>query len=435
MVVVVVLVAIVGMPITASATTETIEDERGRYVGETRNGKAYGHGVYTHDSGGRYEGEWRNGTLHGRGVFTWSNGNRYEGEFRENQFHGRGVFTSTDGARYEGEFRDGKQNGRGVFTWSNGNRYEGEFRENQSHGRGVFTWTDGARYEGEYRDGKKNGRGVFTSTDGARYEGEFRDGKQNGRGVFTWSNGNRYEGEYRDGKQNGRGVFTAADGKRWEGNYVDGQAGRGTWTQSAASTGSGATTTAAPQSAASTGSGATTTAARGTETDSSAGDTTGAGNALACLSIEDKSQEYEYPNLWITNKCKRRVVVHTCAAKISRLPICRRQPHVTVACGRGNRPISTWAEEFDVPPTSWKDQYYGHFLGLEPNTRTAVICTEDAHIAACFYNAEGGIMPAGDSGDYFQTQDPRYVFESDKDGTFRCRWGDQISGDIRGREY
>ena len=254
----VVLMAVLVVPITASATTETISYENGaRYVGETRNGKKHGHGVYTTGKRGRYDGQWQDGRIHGRGVllkengdryegdfrdnkkhgrgvFTWANGNRYEGDFRNDKRHGRGVFAwgagdRYDGDRYEGDFRDGKKHGHGVYTWPNGNRYEGDFRDDKWHGRGVFAWGAGDRYDGDFREGKRTGRGVYTWPNGNRYEGDFRNGKRTGRGVFTHADGNRWKGGFRDGKRHGQGVFTKADGTRWIGTYAGGTPGRGTW--------------------------------------------------------------------------------------------------------------------------------------------------------------------------------------------------------------
>lgn len=51
------------------------------------------------------------GLPHGHGVMTWSSAfglERYVGEFREGRRHGQGVFMGTDGDRYEGEWIAGE---------------------------------------------------------------------------------------------------------------------------------------------------------------------------------------------------------------------------------------------------------------------------------------------------------------------------------------
>ena len=279
----------------------------------------------------------------------------------------------------------------------------------------MLTLANGDREEGQFRNGRLHGRGVVTWAKGDRYEGDFRDGEQTGRGTYTWPDGDRYEGGFRDGKLHGQGVYTWANGKRWSGNFVNDKRGRGTWTQAAGSTG---------------GSGASSTTAGGSGSGETpaAGDTTEAGNAMDCLSIQDKTAGYGYPNFWITNNCQRRVVVHVCGTRLSSLRECKRAAE-TMSCGKGDRPLSLYDKNDDVPPTPWKDRYYRHFIGLGPNTRIAAVCSEDIHYAACFY----GRGNAGES--RFYITDSRYVFESDKHGNFRCHWGEQVFGQARGRKH
>ena len=411
--IVVVSLGMIFIPITASGTIETINYDSGRYVGETRNGEPHGQGVYTSPTGGGYEGAFRNGKFHGYGIMTWANGDRYEGEFRGNLHHGHGV-----------------------FTWPSGNRYEGDFRDNRRHGRGVYTRSDGSRYEGDFRDNRRHGRGVYTWSGGNRYEGDFRDNRRHGRGVFTWSDGNRWEGGFRDDKRHGEGVFESADGKRWEGNYVDGKPGSGTWTQAAGSTGgSGATSTAA------SGSGATPAKNGGSGGGGASSVTCGAsgglskptpaaavadGVALGCFSIRDVSDAFGYPNFWLTNTCQQRVVLHYCGVRATPTYGCRLHTNV---CGVGVRPTSRLSDADALSPDGWTDLYYGRFIGLGPDSSAAISCYEDVRYAACFYPAEGARTgPARIDGYYVVADDPRYVFEADKDGSFRCLWAGELSG-------
>ena len=59
----------------------TIELEDGcLYVGEMKDGKEHGKGIYTFSNGSKiYEGEWKDGLEHGKGIYTWTNGSIYEG--------------------------------------------------------------------------------------------------------------------------------------------------------------------------------------------------------------------------------------------------------------------------------------------------------------------------------------------------------------------
>jgi hypothetical protein len=58
-------------------------------------------------------------------------GHRYVGEFRDGKPNGQGIFTTSNGHRYVGEFRDGKPNGQGTLTLTTSNglyRYVGVYR-------------------------------------------------------------------------------------------------------------------------------------------------------------------------------------------------------------------------------------------------------------------------------------------------------------------
>ena len=47
-------------------------------MGQCKDDKANGQGIYTWANGDRYEGQWIDNNKTGRGIYTWPNGNRYE---------------------------------------------------------------------------------------------------------------------------------------------------------------------------------------------------------------------------------------------------------------------------------------------------------------------------------------------------------------------
>ncbi len=188
------------------------------------DGRASGRGTvqWLHDGiVAQYVGEMREGKRNGKGVFTSANGDRYDGEWQDDKRNGKGVAISPKGDRYEGEWRNGTSNGKGVRIWPDGDRYEGEYREGHESGKGVYTFANGDRYEGEWHDGMHNGKGIYTWASGARYEGEWRSSKRHGRGVHTYANGDRYEGEWRDDRPNGSGD-AVIQGVHHLGKWVDG---------------------------------------------------------------------------------------------------------------------------------------------------------------------------------------------------------------------
>jgi hypothetical protein len=61
----------------------------GRYVGEWKDGKCHGHGIYKFENGDTYEGEWENDKRHGHGIMTYADGSVYDGDWIDDM-HGNG---------------------------------------------------------------------------------------------------------------------------------------------------------------------------------------------------------------------------------------------------------------------------------------------------------------------------------------------------------
>ena len=58
-----------------------------------------------------YVGQWKENKMHGDGVFTWADGRKYSGAYLADKKHGFGEFTWPDGRYYTGQWADGKMHG------------------------------------------------------------------------------------------------------------------------------------------------------------------------------------------------------------------------------------------------------------------------------------------------------------------------------------
>ena len=51
------------------------------------------------------------------GEYSWPDGRLYVGDWKDNKMHGNGVFKFADGKIYEGEYADDKRHSYGVMKW------------------------------------------------------------------------------------------------------------------------------------------------------------------------------------------------------------------------------------------------------------------------------------------------------------------------------
>ena len=177
--------------------------------GILRNGIANGQGTYTYSDGSQYVGEFKDCKRQGQGIFTFGKdtrfaGNKYVGEFKDDNYHGQGIFifgakSEFAGDKYFGEFEDNKKNGQGTYTYTDGSKYVGEYKDDKRTGQGTYNLTDGSNYIGEWKDGKANGKGTHTLADGSKYVGEYKNGKPYGKSTKVWLNGTSKEGIWREG--------------------------------------------------------------------------------------------------------------------------------------------------------------------------------------------------------------------------------------------
>ena len=87
----------------------------------------------------------KKGRPHGRGELVNVNGDKYVGDFREGKPHGSGVWTfKKNGCQYRGQFFFSQYHGQGAETYENGSKYEGAFDGGMRHGVGRMTFKDGS---------------------------------------------------------------------------------------------------------------------------------------------------------------------------------------------------------------------------------------------------------------------------------------------------
>ncbi|MDA9052790.1 caspase family protein [Planktomarina temperata] len=146
------------------------------------------------------------------GTDNYPNGSRYIGEWKDGKEHGQGIFIWADGEEYIGQWMNGKKHGQGTYTYPSGDEYVGEHQNGVRHGRGTYTYPSGAKYVGEYQNGVRRGRGTYTYPSGAKYVGEYQNGVRRGQGTYTYPSGAKIVGEWANGELNGYAVEYNADG-------------------------------------------------------------------------------------------------------------------------------------------------------------------------------------------------------------------------------
>ena len=92
----------------------------------------------TYENGDKYIGQTKNEKAEGKGIYIFKNGDKYEGEFSNDKFNGKGIYYYIDGDIYEGEFKDDKRDGKGVYISVNGCKYDGEYKNDKRDGKGIM---------------------------------------------------------------------------------------------------------------------------------------------------------------------------------------------------------------------------------------------------------------------------------------------------------
>ena len=172
-----------------------------KYIGEKKDDKKHGYGIYYWFDGSKYEGYYKNGLREGYGKMKWIEGGKYEGYWIKNEREGYGKIIFSNKNIYEGQYKNSHENGFGIFTWDDGDKYIGDFKDDSFEGIGILNYFNGNRYEGEFKKGRSNGIGSYYYSNGKKYEGEWEDYKKNGKGIFYLSNNEKYEGFWKDNRK------------------------------------------------------------------------------------------------------------------------------------------------------------------------------------------------------------------------------------------
>ena len=135
------------------------EETHPKYIGDVKNGKPNGLGIFIHPYGYKYVGEWKDGKKQGQGTDTLPDNKK--------------IFV--DGWKYVGGWKDGERNGQGTFTWSSGDKYVGEWKNGEKNGQGTETLPDGRKYVGKWKEGRYDGQGTQTLSKGTKFVGEWKD--------------------------------------------------------------------------------------------------------------------------------------------------------------------------------------------------------------------------------------------------------------------
>ena len=75
----------------------------------------------------KYIGEWKNGKLNGNGIYYLKNGERFEGNFIDDKYNGYGKYYYNDGEFLEGIFKNDLPSGSCILHKIDGTTEEKDF--------------------------------------------------------------------------------------------------------------------------------------------------------------------------------------------------------------------------------------------------------------------------------------------------------------------
>ena len=87
-----------------------------------------------------------NQTLQTAKGLCWANGNKYVGQHKDGKANGKGIFTYANGDEYVGQHKNDKAHGYGTMKWKNGDKYFGKYANGKANGKGTFIYSNGSKY-------------------------------------------------------------------------------------------------------------------------------------------------------------------------------------------------------------------------------------------------------------------------------------------------
>ncbi len=152
--------------------------ETSYYKGSFENGQYSGSGIRRFDSGDLYIGDWREGKQEGHGLFLWVEKDQvYEGEWLSGLMSGEGMYVyyerpeepylsddpeETVIGRFK-QYAEQKCTAQAIRTV----HHVGEYRAGLRHGPGTFYYVDGNRLTGVWSDNVKDGEYTLDGRDGS----------------------------------------------------------------------------------------------------------------------------------------------------------------------------------------------------------------------------------------------------------------------------
>jgi hypothetical protein len=152
------------------------EDEGGDEGDGKKPRGGFYHGYFTKGLRGSPESKEVAGeTVKSEGTFTYCNGDVYIGQWKDGKKHGTGVYAcSSDSTKLKGEWNKG-QISSGQWIFPNGIFYSGKFRYNKPIGKGVWVFPNGNQLMGEYKQKELAGGEEEAVNEEGGEEGEKKD--------------------------------------------------------------------------------------------------------------------------------------------------------------------------------------------------------------------------------------------------------------------
>ena len=218
-----------------------------KYIGEFKEGKPYGYGLYYFSNGayklindlkskeifkffsisGQIEFCYYNNiieTYRKNGIYyiELPNGTKKIFNVKNNNFDEFGIMYNVNGEFYEGYHLSGVRHGYGIFNSPaegkirSGIFYKGELKFGQLVNKDWIT-------EGEFNMGLKDGYVIeYDYLKRIDFEGQYKDGKKEGFGIEYYSNGNiSYKGLYRNDLEDKFGFIYNSSGKLYYVGHLD----------------------------------------------------------------------------------------------------------------------------------------------------------------------------------------------------------------------